>query len=181
PRAGAGQRATRRNGAVSIGPGKDFSSVSPPGSSSTRIVCPGCPERASGRTAHAESSSCRKEYSCSIFFSVASEGCSDEGASTRTDGNPRSLGCSARDRTNSSSLRRGVRTYCDRFTATPVRSWLRSPLSLRQDGPGRNYMLNTALHSRLHSRHRYHFTHLDRGAGRAMMGMFHQQVGGGAL
>src|SRR5262249_30800334 len=90
------------------------------GSSSTSIFCPRCSESASGRTAQAESSCSRKAYSRSIFFSVASEGCSEEGARTRIDGSPRSLECSARYRTNSSSLRRGSRTYCDRFTPPPT-------------------------------------------------------------
>src|SRR5215510_15950331 len=111
--------ATRKNCAVSIDAERDFSRVSPPGSSSTSIFCPRCSESASGRTAQAESSCSRKAYSRSIFFSVASEGCSEEGARTRIDGSPRSLECSARYRTNSSSLRRGSRTYCDRFTPPP--------------------------------------------------------------
>ena len=95
---------------------KEFSRVSPPGSSSASIGCPHCSERASGRTAQAESSSCRNEYSCSMFRRVVNGGCFEAGVRTRTDGKTRSLEGSPRYRTNSSSMRRGARTYCDRFT-----------------------------------------------------------------
>jgi hypothetical protein len=69
-------------------PGRNRSRVSPPGSSSTSVSCPLCWEMARGRTAHAESSSSRKTYSCSIFLRVSSAGRVEAGASRRTDGEP---------------------------------------------------------------------------------------------
>jgi hypothetical protein len=107
-----------------MGPGRKRSRVSPPGSSSTSIFCPWCSERAKGRTAQAESSSSLNEYSCSIFFSVSNAGCIEAGARRKTDGEPGQFEYSPRYRTNSSSLRRAWRTYCERSTmlVLPLRS-----------------------------------------------------------
>jgi hypothetical protein len=80
--------ARRKNCVIFIGSERNRSRVSPPGSSSTSVVCPRCSDTARGRTAQAESSSSLREYSCSIFFSVASAGCIEAGASRRTDGEP---------------------------------------------------------------------------------------------
>ena len=85
--------AKRRERVNSIGPGRNRSRVSPPGSSSTSVICPRCWERARGRTAQAESSSSLNEYSCSIFLMVAGAGRIEAGASRRMDGKPEWFEC----------------------------------------------------------------------------------------
>jgi hypothetical protein len=92
------------------------SSGSPPGSSSTSVVCPRCSDRARGRTAQAESSSSLNEYSCSIFFRVSRAGRVETGASRRTDGEPGWFEGLPRYRANSSSVCRGSGTSCEGST-----------------------------------------------------------------
>src|SRR4029077_1379571 len=70
---------------------------------------PLCSERATGRTAQAESSSSLNEYSCSIFFRVSNDGRVETGASSRTGGESGWTECRLRYKTNSSSWRRGSR------------------------------------------------------------------------
>src|SRR5260221_13238683 len=116
--------AKRRKRVSSIGTGRNRSSVSPPGSSSTSVICPGWSERARGLTAQDESSSSLNEYSCSIFFMLPNAGCIDAGTRRRTDGEPGWSECSPRYSTNSSSLRRASRTYCE--TSTTILLQLRA-------------------------------------------------------
>src|ERR1700730_12686433 len=101
---------------ISIGPGRNRSRVSPPGSSSTSVICPRCSERTRDRTAQAESSSSLNEYSCCIFLRVSGAGCIEAGASRRIDGKPEWFDCAPRYRTISSSVRRASSTYCERST-----------------------------------------------------------------
>ena len=93
--------AKRRNRVISIGPGRNRSRVSPPGSSSTSVICPRCSERARGRTAQAGSRSSLNEYSCSIFLRVCGAGRIEAGASRRIDGKLEWFECVPRYRTNS--------------------------------------------------------------------------------
>jgi hypothetical protein len=112
PSAVARPTAKRKNCVVSRGPGRRRSRVSPPGSSSTRVVCRCCWERARGRTAQAGSNSSFSEYSCSIFLRLSSAGRVEAGASKITD-----EGLS-RYKRNSSSLRRSSRTSAESSTMT---------------------------------------------------------------
>src|SRR5262249_2188343 len=83
---GGETRAVRKNKGHSMGPPTRRSRSSPPGSSSTSVGCPRSRDNARLRTAHAELSASRKEYSCSILLMVSSAGRVETGASRRTDG-----------------------------------------------------------------------------------------------
>jgi hypothetical protein len=108
--------AKRRKRAISIGPGRNRSRMSPPGSSSTSVICPWRSERATGRTAQAESSSPLSEYSFSNLLRGSSAGDVEAAASKRTDGLPPPFEHSPRYRMNSSSVRRGSVTSVERST-----------------------------------------------------------------
>ena len=108
--------AKRKNCVISIGPWMSRSRGSPPGFSSTSIVCPLSWERARGRTAHDRSSSALNEYSCSMLLRLSGAGRVETGASRRTDGASTWFRCWPRYRMNSSSFRRGSSTYPESST-----------------------------------------------------------------
>src|SRR3981081_3726721 len=89
---------------------------SPPGFSSTSVICPLSWERARGRTAHDRSSSALNEYSCSILLRLSGAGRVETGARRRTDGASTWFGGWPRDKGNSSSFRRGSSTYSESST-----------------------------------------------------------------